>query len=694
MVTESLIQRLPDDPDPLASAPVPKDFAAGEPPGPGAGSIKLESLVHHRESVPYGTRLEEVQQRFRAMPVDFMAVVREGEVIGICSRGQVGFIMGSRFGFAIYSKDTIETAMVEQPLVIAQGTPVLEVLERAFTRRGHEFHEDAALVDGEKRLIGLIKIETLAGLQSRLVSEQLAELGRQHETLRRQNLELFHANSAARQSQGLYLGLFASHALGVVLLDVKGGIHEHNARLAQLLNLGGDAVAAASLAEWIVPKDRPAFLALLESHAHGAVSTANHEFTFDIPGRGSRLIRCSMGWIRETGQICACLDDITEQRALERNVVRQEKQTLLDTLVGGIAHELNNKLAPVLGFSELLLMDASERESEHLNLIIKSVDEAAKIIRQLLELSKPAAQNVQIVDLRTVAEETLAIMKFNLREAGCAVRTLLPAEPVRVTADAGQMKQVALNLVINALHAMDDRPDPVLTLEVRRFGPVAELVVSDNGCGIEAENLSRIFDPFFTTKGPERGTGLGLSVCFSIVRQHGGEIRVESQPGVGTRFTVSLELKAETLFRLSPFETVPAALVPARTSGIRVLVVEDEVVLRRLLQEILRSRFGCNVEIATNGVEAMAAIEKTAFDLVLADIRMPEMSGTELYLRLRESRPELARRFVFVTGHPGENALAAEIAKWNVPLIAKPFTLAQMTEVCGPFLQAPDAKTA
>jgi signal transduction histidine kinase/CheY-like chemotaxis protein len=693
-VTESRIQRSPADPQSQDGSLAPHEFASRETAEAGVASIDLATIVHHRESVDSEMLLESVQQKFRASSVEFMAVERMGRVIGICSRGQVGFVMGSRFGFAIYSKDPIETAMVAQPLVIERGTPVLEVLERAFVRKGTEFHEDAVLVDADRRLLGLIKIEALAHLQSRLVSEQLSELHLQHETLRRQNLELFQANHAARQSQGLYLGLFASHTLGVVLLDVRGGIHEHNERLSELLNLGGATVAAASLAEWIGEKDRPAFLALLESHAHGAVAPANHEFTFEIPGRGSRLIRCSMGWIRETGQICACLDDVTEQRALERSLVRQEKQTLLDTLVGGIAHELNNKLAPVLGFSELLMMDAGDRESEHLGLIVRSVEEAARIIRQLLELSKPATQNIQVLDLRTVAEETLAILKFKLREAGCAVRTMLPATPVRVTGDAGQLKQVALNLIINALHAMDRRPEPVLTVEVRSFGPVAELVVSDTGCGIEPENLSRIFDPFFTTKGPERGTGLGLSVCFSIIRQHRGEIRVESRPGVGTRFTVSLGLEAEVPAIRGAAGPVPAFVMPPGTSGVRVLVVEDEVVLRRLLQEILRSRFGCDVEIATNGIEAMAAIESVNFDLVIADIRMPEMSGTELYLRLRDVRPELARRFVFVTGHPGENALAAEIAKWNVPIISKPFTLARLAEVCGPFLQPAAAKTA
>ena len=236
-----------------------------------------------------------------------------------------------------------------------------------------------------------------------------------------------------------------------------------------------------------------------------------------------------------------------------------------------------------MGYSELLRMNAGDRESEHLGLIIRSVDEAARIIRQLLELSKPAAQKIQILDLRAIVEETLAILKFNLRETGCTVRTLLPEAPVRVAADAGQLKQVALNLVLNALHAMEHRPSQVLTMEVRTFGPVAELVVSDSGCGIEAENLSRIFDPFFTTKGPERGTGLGLSVCYSIVRQHGGEIRVESKPGEGSSFAVSLRREAEVSAIRDTDRSGSAFVMPRKANGVRVLVVEDEVVLRRLL---------------------------------------------------------------------------------------------------------------
>ena len=676
---------------PNGAGTVQQEFPAAKPARLRAEATRLESLVHHREAVSAAMSLEQVQREFRSRRVEFLAVERDEAVIGLCARGQVGFIMGSRFGFAIYSQHSIDTALVANPLIIVQGTPIRTVLDAALARTGDDFHEDVVLVDADRRLIGLIKVETIAQLQSRLVAEQLDELREQGETLRRQNLELFQANHAVRQTQGLYLGLFASHTLGVALLDREGRIHEHNRRLAELLNFGDGPMTIASLSGWVTEKERGAFLALLEAHAVGAAAQTTHEFTLEVPERGPRLFRFSTGWIRETGQICACLDDITEQRMIERNLLRQEKQRLLDTLVGGIAHELNNKLTPVQGFAELLGLDASERARGYLEPITRSVAEAARIVRQLLELSKPSAHTTELVDLRTIVEGALVMLRFQVREAHCEVRTVLPPDAVWVQADPAQMKQVMLNLVINALHAMEHAEQPVLTIEVRAEGASAAFVVGDNGCGIAPENIDRIFDPFFTTKGPERGTGLGLSICYSLVRQHHGEISVQSQPGAGTRFMVSLpheRAPAQMLFasgEAPQSKMRPGADVP---HGAHVLVVEDELVLRRLLQEILSTLFGCRVDVAANGTEALAAVENETYAMVLSDIRMPVMSGTELYLRLRDVRPELARRFIFVTGHPGDKQLEAEIAQWGVPVIAKPFTLARLSEACGPFLRA------
>ena len=679
--------------DPAVSAA--QEFPVAVPAELRAEATSLESLVHHAHAVEASQPLELVQRIFRERRVEFMAVTRDGRVAGLCARGQLGFIMSSRFGFALYSQQPIETVLVARPLIVETDTPVRSVLDRALSRHGDEFHEDVVLVDAARRLIGLIRVEALAQLQSRLVAEQLEELRRQHERLRRKNLALFEANHAARQSEGRYLGLFESHTLGVALLDVQGGIHEHNRRLAELLQGGDEPLTMASLAAWVTERERPVFLALLEAHARGSAAPATRELTLDLPGRGTRIFRCSTGWIRETGQICACLDDVTEQRALERSVLRQEKQSLLDTLVGGIAHELNNKLTPVQGFADLLNAEFGGRAGGYAELISRSVTEAARIIRQLLELSKPGAQVVETIDLRSLVEEALVMLKFQLREAGCELRTLLPADPVWVQVDAGQLKQVMLNLVINALHAMAGRRPALLTLEVRQVERSAQLVVADTGCGIAPENLPRIFDPFFTTKGPSRGTGLGLSICFSIVRQHGGEIAVESQLDQGTRFTVNLPV--EPAVQAPLFVDVPAACGAAAATiapGANVLVVEDEVVLRRLMQELLVTQFGCRVDVATHGAEALALAAAGDYALIVSDIRMPTMSGTEFYLRLREQRPELARRFVFVTGHPGEPHLEAEIAQWAVPVIAKPFTLARIVEVCGPFLRLPSLKTS
>ncbi|MBC8041136.1 MAG: response regulator [Opitutaceae bacterium] len=636
--------------------------------------------------------LEQVQRVFRDRQVEFIAVQRNGRVLGLCSRGQIGFLMGSRFGFALNSNAPAESALTLRPLLIPHDLPVRAVLDRALSRHGEEFYEDVVLIDADQRLLGLIRVETLAQLQSSLVAQQMDELCQQHARMQQQNLELFQANHAARQSQGLYIGLFESHTLGVALLDGQGVIVQRNRQLEELLNLGNSSVATVSLAAWVVAGKRGEFLALLAAHARGEAAPAEREFLLNVPERGSRLFRCSMGWIRETGQICVCLDDITEQRAMERMMLQQEKQKLLDTLVGGIAHELNNKLTPVQGFADLLHFSADPCTRRYTELISTSVMEAAQIIKQLRQLSKPSQHETHATDLRVVAEETLVVIGFKLRDAGCRVSTRFPPDPVWVMADAGQLKQVVMNLVLNALDAMGGMTDAELVLTVEEGGGQAKLVVADNGTGIAPEVIGRIFDPFFTTKGPILGTGLGLSLCFSIVRQHEGEIGVESTPGSGTRFTVTLpqHTAATSLFTLEPGDRPEAAggrVSPHWAGGQRVLVVEDEEVLRLLLQEMFSVHFGCRVDAVPNGAEALAALGRETYALVVSDIRMPVMSGIDLYLRLCEAHPAVARRFVFITGHPGEKAMEAQIAQWNVPVIAKPFQLTRLVEVCGPFLQ-------
>lgn len=669
--------------------------ATTEPPIPEHAATGLAALVQHRQAVDHLSTLEEIHQRFRMHRADYFAVLREGRVLGLCARSQIGFILGSRFGFSLYSNSTAHTALVQNPIIVPADTPPHELLARAFARQGDDFYDDIVLVDGDGGLLGLISTEALVKLQSQLMAGQMERLRNQHLELHQQNLDLFRTNHALRQSRGLYQGLFESNTLGVALLDPEGNIQAHNHRLAELLGLPAGGETSASLLDWVSEREREGFRDRLRTHESDggdAAGTVPQELVLQPQGRGPRRFRITTGWIPETGQVCACLDDVTDQRSMEQMMLRQEKQNLLDTLVGGIAHELNNKLTPVLGFADLLNAQSGANTAAFAASIKQSALEAAGIIRQLLQLSKPARGQFQPADLRTVVEDSLVMLRFQVREARCELRLDLPSDPVPVRADSAQLKQVVINLVLNALQATAGRPDPRVEIAIATRGERGLIVVSDNGPGIAPEHLGRVFDPFFTTKDPDKGTGLGLSICQSLVRQHDGEIAAESAPGDGARLTVSLPLN------LAPDRTAPAvtpALRPmARNSPdtpdcdrAQVLIVEDEEIVRGLLQELLRGQTGCRVTLACNGAEGLAALRKTDFDLVLSDIRMPVMSGTELYLRIREARPDLARRFVFVTGHPGDKQLEGEISSWGVPLLYKPFEVVRLNEVCRPFLR-------
>lgn len=650
--------------------------------------ISLESIVHHRESVDSGRPLEEVDRIFREKQVDYLAILRGDRVVGICARVRLGALLGSRYGFALYSKAPAIQAQVDHPLVFSTVDPVRHVLARSLAREAAEFHEDVVLVNESHQFLGLVSVDALARLQSRLVGEQMEELRRQSETLQRQNVDLFQAGHAQRQAQGLYQCLFESNALGVALLGSHGMVQAHNRRLIEMLNLSDGPIAITCLTGWMEENERLRFEAMVGEHGQDffPATSPSQEFSFNIPGRGRRVFHITTGWIRETGQVCAFLDDITEQRSLELGALRQEKQGLLDTLIGGIAHELNNKLMPVFGFAEVL-GDSGDSESSKMALIIKqSAREAADIIRQLLQISKPDTGQPRRFDLCALVEESLLVTKFQIRESRCALKTRLIDRDAFVLADPAKIKQVILNLVLNAIDAMEGVSEPVLTVAVSCTASSVTLIVEDNGCGISAENINRIFDPFFTTKDPDRGTGLGLSICFSVVRQFNGEIEVHSQKGAGAAFTVRFPL-AHGDGRVEPELFQKATPLVGRPT--RILVVDDEEVVRLLLQQQLRASFGSHVDLAPNGADALALINTYSYDLVISDIRMAVMTGTELYLRLRESFPSLASRFVFITGHPGNKSLQDEISNWKVPVLAKPFSSSDLSGICGPLLARP-----
>jgi len=656
----------------------------------------LLSLVEHRESVPAGQAVEQAYQAFREHPHAFAAVVDEGRYVGLISRGHLGFLLGTRYGFALHSGHLIQHRLLPDSLVADPAMSLLALLERALARTGETFYQDVPLVAGDGRFLGIIPVPALVRAQSALVAEQVLTAQAQQRELLASNQELFRSLHQLRQSQGRYDTLFQNSPLAVALLFPDGRIDHHNERLEAVLGAAADPGARLpNLADLMPLEQRAAFLELLRRHESGALPAGNREdeFQLECATGGRRLFQFHTSLVRETGQICTILQDVTERRALERRLALHDKTALFESLAGGIAHELNNTLTPVLGYAELISTrlegagDSAVLQS-YCRTITKSAQESVRIIRQLLQLSRPATMELREVELGAVLEEAVSIMRFRLRASQARLELDVPG-PVRIMADPGQIKQVIINLLMNAVDAMEHTVRKDLRVRVAIQEAWAELAVEDTGHGIAPDKLNRVFDPFFTTKSAERGTGLGLSVCLGIVGQHQGEMSVTSAPGEGTRFRILLPLKPAGLpaagpapARSRPPDPGAGAAGPEPVPGQRVLVIDDEEYITMLVDELLRGRLGWRIEQVHGGREAVQRLEAGAYDLVITDLRMPGLDGFAVLGWIREFRPELLARVLVLTGDAGTLAQDAELGGLGLPVLSKPFNPEDLLAWC------------
>lgn len=678
---------LPSTQSNLVAIPASLPWVFEKSAGPTFPGTALADLVHHRRTVEANTPLAEAQKIFQRDQTDFLAIVESAMVVGLCSRSTIGFMLSSRYGFALYGSHTVLSARAPRPLIYPADTPLPRVLDESLSRTGSEFFEDILITEADGSLVGLVPVPRLARLQLHLFGEQLHRVVAQDQELRRHNLELFQINQQLRQSQGRYKALFENNVLGVALLTPAGAIVAHNLRFEQLLQLAeGPPPPVFLLERWIAPDERPAWRALLASHEGQAPATEPRvtELKFEFLTT-TRLFELRTSWVVETGQICLFVEDITEQRSLEQRMAQQEKQGMLDTLVAGVAHELNNKLTPVLGFAELLQTVAPVEYSDHTRCIRQSAQEAAQIVRQLLNLSRPESDTDALFDATQLCRDAVQMLRFQLRAANCEITLHLPAGNTPLRGDAAQIKQVLINLMLNALHAMEGVPAPCLTLSLLTNAESVRLRVRDNGCGIKPEIQNRIFDPFFTTKGPH-GTGLGLSISTSIIRQHGGDLTVESAPGKGATFTICLPATMPTVLANTPADHPAGVARPSSPLRRRALVVDDEEFVRQYMQEALRTGFGCSIETAEDGLDAINKLGHDSYDLILSDVRMPRMDGLQLRSWISSHRSDLATRVVFVTGHAGTSGLDTALDQLGCPVVRKPFTLDALHAACRPYL--------
>lgn len=378
----------------------------------------------------------------------------------------------------------------------------------------------------------------------------------------------------------------------------------------------------------------------------------------------------------EDGEIRGCLGivrDVTGERRLADQLLQREKLAAVGQLVSGVAHELNNPLAGVLAFAQLLesAPGSAEEQREAVKAIHKEAKRAAKIVSNLLLFARERDAERTRTDLNAVMADALELRRYVLRTQQVEVAMELdPALPA-VWADPFQLQQVVLNFITNAEYALKGVPhEKRITLRTWFANSRVCASVADNGTGIESEVIDRVFNPFFTTKEVGEGTGLGLSISHGIIRQHGGHIGVESVPGNGAMFTIDLPL--------SPLATTKPESGPAgarRGSGSSsFLIVDDEPSIRRALVRYL-TREGHSADAASSGEEALAQMAAKRYDAILLDLRMPDTAGYGVFERLREEDPEHAARVVFATGDAESESARAFLRDAERPFVSKPFVL-------------------
>jgi len=483
------------------------------------------------------------------------------------------------------------------------------------------------------------------------------------------------------------------HAQVGVFVGILGPASDHtaaiNPRLKLMLGYPGDAEDSAvrplEAIRFVDPLARPNFLEHLRSD--GSVT----DFLVRV-----RRADYTPIWIEITAQadpleggalfVEALVRDVSDRKRLDdqtrdlyHQLLQAEKMASLGQTISGIAHELNNPLATVLTWAERLApKQADEATRRGLEVILSEAERAARIVRNLLTFARKRHTTRTMVDLNHVVRETLALRSYEQRVTNIQVIEALAAGLPQVFADPHQLQQVLLNLVINAEQAMLSANGRG-TLVVRTWHNAANdtvvLEVNDDGPGVPEDVQAKVFDPFFTTKEVGKGTGLGLTVAYAIIQEHGGRIWVGTPTGQGASFFVELPTGDAQVVRAP--QPVAEAMKQSMPSGATVLVVEDEPALAAAVVEGLADA-GFTVDRAGDGEEALRRVDARAYDVVICDLKMPRVDGMQFYRAIAAAKPALARRVIFVTGDvvgaEAERFLEESGCRW----LAKPFRLADL----------------
>ncbi|MBL8360095.1 MAG: PAS domain S-box protein [Rubrivivax sp.] len=504
-------------------------------------------------------------------------------------------------------------------------------------------------------------------------------------------VELADKVRALQATESLKAAIVDHAQAAVVVADDQDRLVEFNPAAEAMFGYARDEVVGRTAREMLVPERLRAIYA-------AAMASLRQGDPYRLLGR--RLQRVAMRkdgsefpieavvWVTSVGGAAyttATVTDLTASRAAAEQIERQrdqlrqsEKLSAMGSLLAGVAHELNNPLAIVMGRASLLEDRAEGTEMQaDARRIREAAERCGRIVRTFLNMARSRPMEKRAVQLNDLVRAAAEMLNYTLKSHAIDASLQLDPTLPELQADADQLGQVVLNLLVNAQHAVTahDGPKKRIVLATRVDGGEAVLSVSDSGAGVPAELAERIFEPFFSTKPEGSGTGLGLSVSRSIAREHGGSLalalRREGDRRQGARFELRLPLR-DSAAAAPAAGTVTGSDAAATGASARLLVVDDEPEIVDLVRTVLEAA-GHRVTVASSGVAALQRLREARFDAIVSDLRMPDLDGAELWRAVRVIDPVLARRMIFVTGDTLSPGASAFLGDTGNERLDKPF---------------------
>jgi len=390
---------------------------------------------------------------------------------------------------------------------------------------------------------------------------------------------------------------------------------------------------------------------------------------------------------KESFGVIAITNDITEKKKLEIQLLQSAKMSAVGQLAAGVAHEFNNVLSGIVGYTSLAMSrNDVEKIREDLNVVEKASNRAIEVVRKLLAFSRQKDEKYILSNIDELIDDSLSLVNNTLSKEGVKIiKHFGKTPPVKV--NQNEIQQVVLNMVINAKHAIDENlelsyEDKVIGVTTEAVDGFVKMDISDTGIGIPRENIPKIFEPFFTTKdrnSKEPGTGLGLPITYAIIERHGGSIDVDSEIGKGTTFTIWIPFdqpfangNVPQIMDVDKIEQIES------TRKANILVVDDELYIGDLIRDSLKDQ-GHNVTVLNNGEEAIEKFKEHHFDIAFVDYMLPGCSGLEVIKRIRGHNPHTS--LILITGSVNSSVAESAMAEGATSFLQKPFTFDQIRNV-------------